>query len=262
MDSNELDKYLIRIPLDRDALARMPDDIRSAILLLAHIGNELNTFSQLAAYTMRPHGHPVLDRLGKIHGWSVLRVFVGKIIEAGEVFRDVVFKPPTRERLICHIRSEAAWERVRRLIGKKGALRIARSTHAFHYPKPEVFNAAFAATQESEDLSLCAARARVSSFYNFADTISVKALAESIAGELGGNVERDHLQIVDSLGHEAVQTANAMQNLIEDIVAGVLQEFGALRPAERLMPMDDPRIADWRTYKMPPLARGIREDDS
>jgi hypothetical protein len=41
-----------------------------------------------------------------LDAWSVLRVFVVKIVEASEVFRDVVSQLPTRDHLVCYIKDE------------------------------------------------------------------------------------------------------------------------------------------------------------
>lgn len=40
-----------------------------------------------------------------LDAWSVL-LFVVKIVEASEVFRDVVSQPPTRDHLVCYIKDE------------------------------------------------------------------------------------------------------------------------------------------------------------
>jgi hypothetical protein len=264
MDKKELekhlDKHLYRIPIHRQALANMPDNVRAAVLLLGHIGNELNTFSQLLMFSVRPQDDPILDKLTMIHAWSVLRVFIGKIVEASEVFRDVVFRPPTRETFIPHIRDQEAWKRVRTLIGTTDSLRVTRRSHAFHYPEPDAINAGFAAAGEQEEWSLFTSRARATGFYAFADTASLRAMAASIASEISAHVGDDHPKIIDTLSRDAIKASNAIQTLIENMVPAVLLEFEAAGDFVPVFSMDDPRVGDGKTFKIPPLTRGESED--
>ncbi len=130
-----------RAKLDRAKLAAMPENERALLLLLAHASNELNVLTKLILMMRKDEPpSPILDHVEAGQTFILMRLLIGKLHEAWELFRTRVHSDRTiATTYIPRLRSEAsaALTALNRHFGQGSALTAIRNKISFHYSDKE-----------------------------------------------------------------------------------------------------------------------------
>lgn len=125
------------VELDRGKLAAMPEAERVLLLLLAHANNEINVLTKLIMMMRKDDPpSPIIDHVEAGQTFILMRLLIGKLHEAWELFKDRVQSNPTiRAKYIPQLQPEAAnaLQALNRHFGQGSALTAIRNKISFHY---------------------------------------------------------------------------------------------------------------------------------
>jgi hypothetical protein len=125
------------VELDRGKLAAMPETERVLLLLLAHASNEINVLSKLILMMRKDNPtSPIVDHVEAGQTFILMRLLIGKLHEAWELFKNRVQSDQTiRAKYVTQLRPEAAnaLEALNRNFGQGSALTAIRNKISFHY---------------------------------------------------------------------------------------------------------------------------------
>jgi hypothetical protein len=79
--------HTYRLELTKRRLAAMPAAERHALLLLGHATNEINLFQKLMMMVRKEETHSIVTRCENGQILIVMRVLIGKLHEAWELFK-------------------------------------------------------------------------------------------------------------------------------------------------------------------------------
>ncbi len=84
------------VELDRGKLAAMPEAERVLLLLLAHASNEINVLTKLIMMMRKDDPpSPIIDHVEAGQTFILMRLLIGKLHEAWELFKNRVQSDPT-----------------------------------------------------------------------------------------------------------------------------------------------------------------------
>jgi hypothetical protein len=84
------------VELDRGKLAAMPEAERVLLLLLAHASNEINVLTKLIMMMRKDDApSPIIDHVEAGQTFILMRLLIGKLHEAWELFKNRVQSDPT-----------------------------------------------------------------------------------------------------------------------------------------------------------------------
>jgi hypothetical protein len=165
--------------LDRKKLAAMPDTERGLLFLLAHANNEINVLSKLILMMRKDDPpSPILDHVETGQVFTSIRLLIGKLHEAWELFRTRVLSNQAIATVyLPRLEAEApeaasALQALKRYFGAGSALSAIRNNISFHYSdKRNLTEANFQQLSESEPLQFYLTKTVGNSFYHAAELI-------------------------------------------------------------------------------------------
>jgi hypothetical protein len=129
------------VKLGRTQLAAMPEAERVLLLLLAHASNEINVSSKLILMMRKDDPiSPILDHVEVGQTFILMRLLIGKLHEAWELFKNrVQSNRSIATTSIPRLRTEAAaaLQALNRHFGAGSALTAIRNQISFHYSDEE-----------------------------------------------------------------------------------------------------------------------------
>ena len=126
--------------LSRAKLAAMPEAERVLLLLLAHASNEMNVLTKLILMMRKDDPpSPILDHVEAGQTFILMRLLIGKLHEAWELFKNRVHSNRSiATTYIPRLRPEAAaLGALNRHFGAGSALSAIRNKISFHYSDKE-----------------------------------------------------------------------------------------------------------------------------
>jgi hypothetical protein len=129
---------VFRAELDRAKLAAMPENERVLLLLLAHASNELNVLTKLILMMRKDEpSSPIIDHVEAGQTFILMRLLIGKLHEAWELFRTRVHSDRSiATTLIPRLRPEAtaALQELNQHFGKGSPLSAIRNLRRERWP--------------------------------------------------------------------------------------------------------------------------------
>jgi hypothetical protein len=130
-----------QIKMDRAKLAAMPETERVLLLLLAHASNELNLLTKLILMMRKDDpSSPIIDHVEAGQTFILMRLLIGKLHEAWELFRArVQTDRAISTTFLPKLPSDAAnaLTALKRHFGQGSALTAIRNKVSFHYTDKE-----------------------------------------------------------------------------------------------------------------------------
>ncbi len=166
-----------RAKLSRAQLAAMPEPERVLLLLLAHASNEINVLTKLILMMRKDNPpSPILDHVEAGQAFILMRLLIGKLHEARELFKNrVQSNRSIATTYIPRLRPEAAaaLKGLNRLFGAGSALSAIRNKISFHYSdKGNLTETNFQQLAQSEPLQFYLTKTVGNSFYHAAELIA------------------------------------------------------------------------------------------
>jgi hypothetical protein len=173
---------LHRVNLTRQQLDRIPENERRLLVLIAHVGNELNVFAKLfhfAAGSASEEG--VLGQAENAQALVLARTLTGKIYEFWMLLQSSFFGPALSKEYEPQLDEEAraALQALKRYFGRDNLIDTVRNKFAFHF-SPDQIDAGYNSIVENDPLQIYLAKENVNTLYAFADTIVGRAMLEAI----------------------------------------------------------------------------------
>ena len=126
---------IFRVELTRKRLESMPQEERTAVLLLGHACNELGVLLKLLLVSIPKQSPPskIADHVQAGQTLILLRILVGKVHEAWRLFGKR--GQPLRSKYVSQLSNEAkaALDALNKHFGSDGRLATIRNKLAFHY---------------------------------------------------------------------------------------------------------------------------------
>jgi hypothetical protein len=212
------------VELDRGKLAAMPEAERVLLLLLAHASNEINVLTKLILMMRKDDPpSPIVDHVEAGQTFILMRLMIGKLHEAWELFKSRVQSDPAiKAKYIPQLQPEAAnaLQALNRHFGHGSALTAIRNKISFHYTdKDNLTGANFQQLAPTEPLQFYLSKTVGNSFYH--------------AGELVAQLSAINLMQAppadpnDSRSAEA-RAFNALCTEIIEVSRDVAELFGSL----------------------------------
>jgi hypothetical protein len=166
-----------RAELDRAKLAAMPEDERVLLLLLAHASNELNVLTKLILMIRKDAPlSPILDHVESGQTFILMRLLIGKLHEAWELFRTRV--QSNRAIATTYVpklgaEASAALQALNRHFGQGSTLTTIRNKISFHYSdKDNLTEANLQQLAASEPLQFYLCKTVGNTFYHAGELIA------------------------------------------------------------------------------------------
>ena len=165
------------IELDRTKLAAMPETERVLLLLLAHASNEINVLTKLILMMRKDDPpSPIIDHVEAGQTFIIMRLLIGKLHEAWEMFKNRVQSDSTiAARYIPRLRTEAATalQSLNRHFGQGSALTAIRNKISFHFSdKENLTETNFQQLAQSEPLQFYLSKTVGNSFYHAGELVA------------------------------------------------------------------------------------------
>ena len=166
-----------RAKLNRAQLAAMPEAERVLLLLLAHACNEINVLSKLILMMRKDDPpSPILDHVEVGQTFIFMRLLVGKLHEAWELFKNrVQSNHAIATKYVPCLRPDAtaALQALNRHFGAGSALSAIRNKISFHYSdKENLTEGSFQQLAQGEPLQFYLTKTVGNSFYHAAELIA------------------------------------------------------------------------------------------
>jgi hypothetical protein len=189
-----------QIKIDRAKLAAMPETERVLLLLLAHASNELNVLTKLILMMRKDNPpSPIIDHVEAGQTFIFIRLLIGKLHEAWELFRArVLTDRAISTTFLPKLSSEAAnaLSALKRHFGQGSALTAIRNKVSFHYTdKENLMEANFQQLPAAEPLQFYLTATVGNCFYH--------------AGELVAQLSAINLMKLPPVGPEDTSSAEA-----------------------------------------------------
>jgi hypothetical protein len=168
---------IYHVKLSRAKLAAMPETERVLLFLLAHASNEITVLTKLILMMRKDDSpSPIVDSVETGQTFILMRLFIGKLHEAWELFKSRV--QSDRAIATTYIPrlppdAAAALQALNRHFGQGNALTAIRNKIAFHYlDKENLTEANFQQLARSEPLPFYLGKTEGNSFYHAAELIA------------------------------------------------------------------------------------------
>jgi len=241
------------VELDRGKLAAMPEAERVLLLLLAHASNEINVLTKLILM-MRKDDPPslIVDHVEAGQTFILMRLLIGKLHEAWELFKSRVQSDPTiRAKYIPQLKPEAtnALQALNRHFGQGSALTAIRNKISFHYTdKDNLTEANFQQLAPSEPLQFYLTKTVGNSFYHAGELVAqLSAINLMKAPPADPNDSRSaEARIFNALCTEIIEVSRDVAELFGSLI-GIIGENAVSTVTTTQIP-DGPKLS---TFSLP-----------
>jgi hypothetical protein len=137
---------ILRIPISKADLLKMPVEERSLFLLLGYASNQVNALWKLVIIATNPTNRdPVEERLSGAQTQILIRLLIGAMREALKLVEKRFLGSPVGKRFVplLDAQAEEALARLKKRFSGPDMLVTVRDNFAFHHPTTEDMEAAF-----------------------------------------------------------------------------------------------------------------------
>ena len=239
--------------LGRDKLAAMPEAERVLLLLLAHASNEMNVLTKLILMMRKDdQPSPILDHVEAGQTFILMRLLIGKLHEAWELFKNRVHSNRSiATTYIPRLRPEAAaaLEALNRHFGAGSALSAIRNKISFHYSdKENLTEGNFQQLAQSEPLQFYLTKTVGNSFYHAAELIAQLGainLMKAPPADANDSASAE-ARAFAALCDEIIQVSRHIAELFGELI-GILGESAVSEVVTEQVP-DGPKLS---TFSLP-----------
>jgi hypothetical protein len=136
---------VLRIPVSKDLLRKMPEEERALLILLGYVANQINLLSKLVIFSSNRTPDGVEQALSAAQTQMLARLVIGVLNEGWELIRKRFLRSSIgrdyRPRLDAG--GGAALAELQKTFGGSNIINKIRSNYAFHHPYNSDVNAAF-----------------------------------------------------------------------------------------------------------------------
>src|SRR5262249_49000389 len=215
-----------RIKIDRAKLAAMPETKRVLLLLLAHASNELNVLTKLILMMRKGDPpSPIIDHVEAGQTFIFMRLLIGKLHEAWELFRArVQTDRAISTTFLPKLPSDAAnaLTALKKHFGQGSALTAIRNKVSFHYTdKENLTEANFQQLATAEPLQFYLTDTVGNCFYHAGELVAQLSAINLMKTPPAGpqDTRSAEARAFNALCTEIIQVAGDMTELFSELIA-------------------------------------------
>ena len=242
--------HVYHAKIDRAKMAALPENERVLLLLLAHASNELNVLTKLILMTRKDDPpSPIVDHVEAGQSFIFIRLLVGKLHEAWELFRarvqsdraiSTTFLPQLRPP------AASALAALKKHFGQGSVLTAIRNNVSFHYSdKANLIEASFQQLPTNEPLQFYLTQTVGNSFYHAGELLAqLSALTFAKAPPAGPqDTSSDQARAFNTLCTEIIQVSRDMTELFGELIGLLGEDVVESCPTETLP--DGPKLSQF-----------------
>lgn len=240
---------ILRIPITKSDLLKMPVAERSLFLLLGHASNQVNALWKMVIIATNPTNRdPVEERVSGAQTQILVRLLIGVMREALKLVEKRFLGSPVGKQFVPLLDAQAgqALDRLKQRFKGPDMLVVIRDNFSFHHPTMDDMEAAFQQAlrnqdDEAENWCIYMTPALLNAFFFVSDFVLVHGMANALKED---DVNEAHKKLLGELA----PLANDLSEFTFGFAAAIFKKhFGGELTATIVAKINDaPNIDDLR----------------